>query len=86
MALALRYWGSAQPAAVGSRLEGGQQAGREADLSTWPDALSLHSGGSRGPLTSREWRLPLGNPRTASKDRRPLAFPWRAERRLQPPL
>lgn len=54
MALALRYWGSAQPAAVGSRLEGGQQAGGEVDLSTWPDALSLHSGGSRGPLTSRE--------------------------------
>lgn len=80
MALAFRCWGSAQAAAAGSRLEGGHLAGGEADLSTWPEALSLHSGGLRGQLTSQEWQLLLGQPGTASEDRRPVAFSWRAER------
>lgn len=51
-------------------------------MSTWPDALSLHLAGSRGPPTSQEWQLPLEKPDSASEDRLPLEGGWR----LQPPL
>lgn len=82
MALASRCWGSAQAAAADSRLEGSQLASGEVDLSTWPDALSLHSGGIRGQLTSQEWQLLLGKLERLPKTNFPHThcFSWRAER------
>ena len=74
MALTLRYWGSAQIAAVAPRLKGGQQSNGEVGLSTWLDALFLHSGDIGGQPDNSVMAAALEKSGRASEDRCPLGF------------